>query len=89
MGRYGVGIGVCCIAALGRAAALGSVGMGYGGMAEWVGMGACGIVAFWRVVVPCAPSYGCIKVYNEQNDATSDVIPSELRINRLQSRPGN
>ena len=28
MGRYGVGIGVYCIAALGRAAALGSVGMG-------------------------------------------------------------
>ena len=28
MGRYGVGIGVYCIAALGRAAALGEAGMG-------------------------------------------------------------
>jgi hypothetical protein len=31
-------------------------------MGEWVGMGPNAIVAFWRVVVPCAPSSGCIKV---------------------------
>jgi len=44
------------------------------------GMGANGIVAFWRALEPYALSYGCIKVYNEQNDAARDVRHSAVTL---------